>query len=270
MNKILHVALATAGIALSTQAAANITFYENEGFRGRTFATDREVRNFERAGFNDRASSVVVSGRDRWEACEDARFEGRCIVLRPGQYGSLAAMGLNDRISSVRIVARDRRVDDDRYAPAPVTAYDYRRRKEERLYEAEVTSARAVVGPPERRCWVEREQVSSSGEANVPGALVGAVIGGILGHQVGGGRGKDIATAGGAVAGAAIGSNVGRDGGGQGYGYNQNVQRCESVPSQVPTYWDVTYTFRGRDHRMQMTQDPGRTVKVNSQGEPRA
>jgi uncharacterized protein YcfJ len=94
------------------------------------------------------------------------------------------------------------------------------------------------------------------------------VIGGILGHQVGGGRSQDVATAGGAVAGAVIGSNVGRDGGGQGYG--QNVQRCTSVPSQTPTYWDVTYNFRGQQHRMQMAQDPGRTVNVNSQGEPRA
>jgi uncharacterized protein YcfJ len=180
-------------------------------------------------------------------------------------------MDLNDRISSVRMVVRNARVEDSRYAPAPVAAYDYRRRNEERVFEAEVTSARAVMGAPEQRCWVEREQVSSSsGQANVPGALVGAVIGGILGHQVGGGRGQDIATAGGAVAGAAVGSNVGRDHGAPGYGSTQDVQRCSSVPSQTPTYWDVTYEFRGREHRMQMARDPGRTVSVNAQGEPRA
>jgi uncharacterized protein YcfJ len=271
MNTILKSALATAGIALSTQAAANITFYENEGFRGRTFATSREVRDFQRIGFNDRASSVVITAGERWEVCEDARFAGRCIVLRPGQYGSLAAMGLNDRISSVRMVARKSRVDDNRYAPEPVAAYDYRRRNEERLFEADVTSARAVMGPAEQRCWVEREQVAApSGSANVPGALVGAVIGGILGHQVGGGRGQDIATAGGAVAGAAVGYNVGRDRSGQAYAPTQNAQRCSTVPSQTPAYWDVTYNFRGQDHRMQMAQDPGRSVKVNAQGEPRA
>ncbi|MDE2357860.1 MAG: glycine zipper 2TM domain-containing protein, partial [Betaproteobacteria bacterium] len=65
------------------------------------------------------------------------------------------------------------------------------------------------MGPPERRCWVERRQVveDGGGGVNVPGAIVGAVIGGVLGHQVGGGHGRDIATAGGAVAGAAIGAN---------------------------------------------------------------
>jgi uncharacterized protein YcfJ len=266
MNTILKSALAASAVALSTQAAANITFYEREGFQGRSFETAKEVRNFERAGFNDRASSVLVTGGDRWEVCENARFEGRCIVLRPGQYGSLGAMGLNDRVSSVRMVARQVQVDDRRYAPEPVAVHDYRRRNKERVYEANVTSARAIMGPAEQRCWVEREQVSS-GQANVPAALAGAVIGGILGHQVGGGRGKDVATAGGAVAGAAVGSQYNREGGS---GYNRNVQRCETVPGQTPAYWDVTYNFRGQEHRMQMAHDPGRTVNVNAQGEPRA
>ncbi|MEO7743547.1 MAG: beta/gamma crystallin-related protein [Usitatibacter sp.] len=267
MNSALTSALALAGLAFATQAAASITFYEREGFQGRTFSTSRQVANFERTGFNDRASSVIVTG-ERWEVCDDARFAGRCVVLRPGQYGSLAAMGLNNRVSSVRIVARSARVNDDRYAPAPVAAFDYRRRNRERIFQADVTSVHAVVGPAEQRCWTEREQVSDRGAANVPGALVGAVIGGILGHQVGGGRGQDVATAGGAVAGAAVGSNVGRDGS---QAYGRDVKRCATVESSAPpSYWDVTYEFRGRRHRVQMAAPPGRTVTVNEQGEPRA
>ena len=100
---------------------------------------------------------------------------------------------------------------------------------------------------------------------NVPGAIAGAVIGGILGHQIGGGRGQDVATAGGAVAGAAIGSNVG-----SGYGYGQDVQHCTNVTRyDQPDYWDVTYMFDGREHRVQMTSAPGATILVNSNGEPR-
>ena len=250
-------------------AAAQITFYEREGFQGRNFTTNKAVGNFRRNGFNDRASSVVVQA-DRWEVCEDARFGGNCVVLRPGQYPSLAAMGLNDRISSVRDVSRDARIDDSRYAPAPVATGDYRRRNNERLYEANVTSVRAVVGPPEQRCWVEQEQVPQErSKINVPGAVVGAVLGGILGHQVGNGRGQDIATVGGAVAGGAVGANVGRSGGGQ--ATTQDVRRCENVPSQArPSQWDVTYSFRGQEHRVQMTAPPGTTITVNEQGEPRA
>lgn len=248
-------------------ATPQITFYEREGFRGRHFTATKEIRNFQRYGFNDTASAAVVLG-DRWEVCEDIRFGGRCVVLRPGHYPSLAAMGLNDRVSSARTVSRNTRIDDNRYAPAPVAVYDNRRRQNEQLFQANVTSVRAVVGPPEQRCWIEREQVvQERGGANVPGAIVGAIIGGVLGHQVGGGSGKDIATAGGAVAGAAIGANVGR--GGQQV-VTQDVQRCTSVPSRQPEFWDVTYVFRGQEHRIQTTFPPGPTVTVNARGEPRA
>ena len=270
MNVKLKITLAVVGVALATQASAQITFYEHQNFEGRSFTTEKRVGNFSRYSFNDRASSVEVLG-DRWEVCQDIRFNGRCVVLRPGSYPSLAAMGLNDRVSSVRIVSRDERIDDHRYAPAPVAVYDYRRRNNERLYEANVTSVHAVLGTPdEQRCWVESEQViEERRRVNVPGAIVGAVIGGILGHQVGGGRGQDIATAGGAVAGAAVGANVGRNKGGQ-EAYTRDVQRCENVPSQArPDYWDVTYTFRGQPHRMQMSTPPGPTVTVNELGEPR-
>jgi uncharacterized protein YcfJ len=269
MNPTLRIALAVAALAAAAQASAQVTFYEHERFQGRAFTAQKQVANLDRAGFNDRASSLVVE-RDRWEVCENARFDGRCVILRPGRYASLAAMGLNDRISSVRAVAKSARVDDNRYGPAPVAAYDARRRSNERLYEATVTSVRAVVSEPQQRCWVEREQVGSdSRQANIPAAIAGAVIGGILGHQVGGGRGKDLATVGGAVGGAALGANIGRDGGAPAYG--QDVQRCERASSQArPDYWDVTYNFRGSDHRVQLSAPPGPTLTVNAQGEPRA
>jgi len=266
MNAGLKTMLATAGLAMATQAMAQVTFYEHERFEGRSYSAQGQLRNFERAGFNDRASSAIV--RDgRWEVCEHQNFEGRCVVLRPGRYSSLAAMGLDDRVSSVRAVGRNARVDDARYAPPP--AQDYGRRRNEKLYEADVLSVRAVVGPPEQRCWTEREQVVQERERpNVGGAVAGALIGGILGHQIGGGTGKDIATAGGVVAGAAIGANAGRDRGGQ--VVTQNVQRCASVPGQSrPEYWDVIYSFRGQQHRMQTTTPPGATVTVNRDGEPR-
>jgi uncharacterized protein YcfJ len=180
-------------------------------------------------------------------------------VLQPGDYPSLAQMGLSNEISSLRAVEGRYGYNDDRR----YVAGDYRRRGDERLYEATVTSVHAVVGPPEQRCWVERRDFS--GNANVPGAIAGAVIGGILGHQIGGGRGQDIATAGGAVAGAAVGAGVGRDG-----GYSQDVQRCTSVSGyDRPDYWDVTYEFRGQQHRVQMSAPPGPTIAVNRDGEPR-
>jgi hypothetical protein len=91
--------IATAALLACAHASAQISFYEHEGFRGRVFTADGQVANFERQGFNDRASSVVVD-RGRWEVCENARFEGRCVIVRRGSYDSLRGLGLNDRISS--------------------------------------------------------------------------------------------------------------------------------------------------------------------------
>ena len=265
MRILFKTSLAITALAIVGHAAAQATFYENEDFQGRSFTSQNQVDNFQRFGFNDRASSVVVLG-DRREVCEDADFGGRCVVLRPGRYPSLAAMGLNDRVSSVRVVGGNTRINDGRYAPPPEPVYDNRRRNNERLYEADVTSVRAVVGPPQQRCWMEKEEVQQPSGTNIGGAVVGALLGGILGHQVGGGRGQDIATAGGAVAGAAVGSQVGRNAGQPA----QNVQRCANEPSAQPAYWDVTYSFRGQEHRIQMTSQPGRSITVNRQGEPRA
>ncbi len=101
MNRLLRNLLLVAGLVAAGQAGAQVTFYEHDGFHGRTFTTDRGIWNFERWGFNDRASSAVVRGGS-WEVCTDARFNGRCVVLREGNYPSFRTMGLNDRVSSVR------------------------------------------------------------------------------------------------------------------------------------------------------------------------
>ncbi|HMC16056.1 MAG TPA: beta/gamma crystallin-related protein [Albitalea sp.] len=267
MNSTLKFAFGATALALAAQASAQVTFYEGEGFRGRTFASARQVENFQSYGFNDRASSVIVD-RGQWEVCEDARFQGRCTVLRRGNYESLSAMGMNDRISSMRPVGNRARYDNEAPQPVAATPYEYRRRPNERTFEAPVTSVRAVVGPPEQRCWVEHQQVpeTARGGANVGGGIAGALIGGILGHQVGGGTGKDLATIGGAVAGGAIGANVGRNNTTM---VDREVRRCDTVASTQPAYWDVTYNYRGVEHRLQMSSAPGTTIAVNRDGEPR-
>jgi uncharacterized protein YcfJ len=264
---------ALAALALAGEAAAQISFYEGEGFRGRVFSARGEVANLDRTGFNDRAMSVVVE-RGAWQICDDAYFRGHCEILRRGSYDSLAMMGMNNRISSVRPLGYESRYDNiapiPLPKPLPQPTYEYRRRPTERLYEVPIDSVRAVLGQPDRRCWVERQQVSESsgGEPNVGGAIIGGIIGGVLGHQVGGGRGKDVATAIGALGGAAIGNNAGRDGGGN-VTYDRDVRRCETTSSGRPEYWDVSYQFRGVEHRLQMNTPPGRTITVNQRGEPR-
>ncbi len=266
MIRRLQIPLALGALVFAGQALAQVTLYEAEGYRGRAYTTTRQVPNLAGVGFNDRASSVVV-GKGRWEACEHAAFEGKCVLLRPGSYESLRALGLNDRLSSLRPANR-RRSYDNTPEPAAQVNYEWHRRANERVFEVPVKSVHAVVGPPTERCWIEQQQEAGRprGDANVGGAIAGALLGGVLGHQVGGGSGKDLATIGGAVAGGAIGANVGRNGGGT---VTRDVRRCESTPSATPAYWDVAYSFRGRDHQVQMSAAPGRTILVNTDGVPR-
>ena len=255
MSISLKAALGVAGVAFATTAGAQVTLYSHENFHGEQFTVNGPVRNLERAGFNDRASSVVVDGGD-WQVCDDARFNGRCVVLRPGEYPTLDRIGLDNEISSIRPVEGRYGYNEDRgdrYAS---------RDRSEPLYEAPVTSVHAVVGPPEQRCWVERREFT--GDVNVPGAIAGALIGGVLGNQIGHGHGRDLATAGGAIAGAAVGGSVGND-----QGYGGDIEHCRTAANyDHPDYWDVTYSFRGVQHRIQMSSPPGDAITVNAAGEP--
>ena len=87
----------------------HITLYGRENFEGRAITVDRPVGSLERLDFDQRASSVIVQG-GAWEVCDDERFGGRCMILQPGRYPSLAAAGMDNRISSMRRV-EDARAD---------------------------------------------------------------------------------------------------------------------------------------------------------------
>ena len=113
MQKTLAIASLACLCAAAAPAVAQVTFYQDDGFRGRAIAVDRSVGNFERFGFNDEASSVVVRSGP-WEICTDAHFAGSCLVLRPGSYPSLGQMDLNDQISSVRPAGNMARYEDGR------------------------------------------------------------------------------------------------------------------------------------------------------------
>jgi hypothetical protein len=121
MNPILKHALLVGGLAVATQATAQVTLYEHPGFRGESFNAEHPFGNLERSGFNNRASSAIVRG-ESWEVCDGPGFSGRCVVLRPGEYPSLGAMGLNDSVTSVRREAdRTARVEPP-VAPGPAQA----------------------------------------------------------------------------------------------------------------------------------------------------
>ena len=99
MKTLLTHALAVTGLALCTQAIAQVTLYEHGRFRGEAVTIDRPAGSLERYNFNSRGSSAVVNG-EAWEFCDAPGFSGRCVVLQPGQHDSLG--DLNDSVRSMR------------------------------------------------------------------------------------------------------------------------------------------------------------------------
>jgi hypothetical protein len=81
--------------------AQELILFQDDNFNGPQYSTRTSVADLARVGFNDRASSVTVRGGS-WQLCTDAYFRGQCITLSPGDYRSLNAMGMNDRVSSAR------------------------------------------------------------------------------------------------------------------------------------------------------------------------
>jgi Beta/Gamma crystallin len=98
--RLCIAALAGAGC---THAMAEIVLYENDDYNGRSQRVVAPMTNLDRMGFNDAASSVVVRSGN-WQLCADADFRGQCITLNPGSYRSMRAFGMNDRISSLRML----------------------------------------------------------------------------------------------------------------------------------------------------------------------
>ncbi len=118
MIRIRCLTVLALAFSATTALAQSITFYESEGYRGRAFSQDGPIVNFERFGFNDRASSVVIR-RGTWELCPDAQFGGGCVTLRSGAYPNLGAMGMSNRVSSARPVSGGAYRPPPRPLPAP-------------------------------------------------------------------------------------------------------------------------------------------------------
>lgn len=238
-------------------------------------ATLRQADDLAATGghYNDAHELAVIANQRAATAQDVARLRSEQAALGAQRTATDARIQANvtqQQAAAAQLQAAEaqRQADQAQRLVASPAAYDYRRRDNEPLYETPVTSVRAVVGPPQQRCWVERQVVDAGSPGiNVPGAVVGGVIGGVLGHQIGSGRGQDLATGIGVVGGAVVGANVGRDS--PGTVYTQDVQRCATVSAAPVDYWDVTYNFRGYEHHMQTTTPPGRTILINAQGEPR-
>lgn len=76
-----------------------LTLFLEPGFRGRSYQTQREVRNLVDVGFNDMAASIRVTG-GRWQVCTDKNFRGQCLIITRDM--NQLATNFAGQISSIR------------------------------------------------------------------------------------------------------------------------------------------------------------------------
>jgi len=80
-----------------------VTVFTERNFRGQSSTFRRDVSDLEPLGLNDKISSIRVGRGERWEVCEHADFQGRCVVVS-GSESDLRTNDWNDLISSLRRV----------------------------------------------------------------------------------------------------------------------------------------------------------------------
>jgi len=100
------------GVAPPSGEPGRAVLYGAPGLRGASLAVSGPLGELSRAGFDGATASMVVEA-GHFLACSEPFFRGDCRVFAPGRYDSLDAVGLQQRISSIRPVAPPR-------APVPV------------------------------------------------------------------------------------------------------------------------------------------------------
>ena len=71
---------------------------------GRSITVDAPIPDLRGSRLDDRASSVSVRG-GTWQLCTEPHFTGACVTDTPGDYASLRGTGLNNSVSSARLLA---------------------------------------------------------------------------------------------------------------------------------------------------------------------
>ena len=78
-----------------------VTLFVEPNYRGNQETLFDDTPDLRDLGLNDLISSIEIPAGEVWEVCQDINFSNRCEVLTRS-VSNLAAIGWNDRISSMR------------------------------------------------------------------------------------------------------------------------------------------------------------------------
>ena len=75
--------------------------YQDVDTKGPTLVATGDIPNMVAIGFNDKASSIIISKGD-WALYEHVNYGGKKMILGPGTYNNLHTLG-NDTLSSIKL-----------------------------------------------------------------------------------------------------------------------------------------------------------------------
>lgn len=131
MNNALRIALAAVAVVAGA-AHAEVTLYKGQKFSGATLSLRDAAPNLAQQGFQNQASSAVVTGT-RWEFCSSPEGRGDCVILNPGRYERLDQK-IYHRMESARPVG-DNWPSREKQRTALAQKEDRREAREERREE---------------------------------------------------------------------------------------------------------------------------------------
>lgn len=92
--------------AAATCSGGSASIYRDINFNGgglRFFNGDSNLVN---NNFNDTASSIIITGNERWAFYRDINYQGPSVILGRGRYSFVGDYGIpNDSISSLRRIS---------------------------------------------------------------------------------------------------------------------------------------------------------------------
>lgn len=124
----------------------------------------------------------------------------------------------------------------------------------------QVISRTAVYQPvavPRQTC--SQTPVAVQNPTSGAGAMMGAIAGGAVGSQIGGGSGQALATVLGIVGGAMMGDRVENPGSQL---QNQTTCTTQNFMENRLVGYTVVYVYAGKQHTVQLPQDPGPTIQL--------
>jgi len=119
------------------------------------------------------------------------------------------------------------------------------------------TAVYQQVAVPRQTC--SQTPVAVQNPTSGAGALMGAIAGGAVGSQIGGGTGQALATMAGVVGGSILGDRIENPGT---QIQNQTTCTTQNFMENRLVGYNVVYEYAGKQHTVQLPQDPGPTIQL--------